>query len=162
MKKISDFLTRIINGLLFLTIVMLIAITFLQVLARFVLHIPIVWTEEVVRISFVWLIFLGGAAAVKEGMHLTLDMFVSSLGRKWQFVFRMTVLLLMLLVSVIILFAGSSYFIRNIGKTVVTIQLPANFLFISAPVSAALMIFFTIEQIIFQSRAYFRKGNSQP
>ncbi|MCL1999920.1 MAG: TRAP transporter small permease subunit, partial [Planctomycetes bacterium] len=61
MKTISDYLGKCITGCLFILMTMLIAVTFFQVLCRFVIKLPAVWTEEVARMSFVWLIFLGAA-----------------------------------------------------------------------------------------------------
>lgn len=158
MKKISDLLSKVICSLLFVFVIVLVSVTFLQVLCRFVFRVPIVWSEEVVRMSFVWLIFLGSAVAVKEGTHLTLDMLVSSFNKKGQYIMRMVVLVITLIAAGIMLYAGFNYVVRNIGKTAVTMPIPSNFVYVSAPVSALLMLFFTVEQLVNQTKAHFRKG----
>lgn len=139
-------------------IIVLVAITFLQVLCRFVFCIPIVWSEEVVRMSFVWVTFLGSAIAVKEWSHLTLDLITSALNQKWQYIVRMITLVLILAAAIIIFYAGSNYVVRNVGKTAVTMQVPSNVVYVSAPISALLMIFFTIEHFIDQTKKHFKKG----
>lgn len=161
MKNLSDFICRIISGSLFVFITILVAITFLQVLARFIFKIPVVWSEEVVRMSFVWLIFLGSAIAVKEGTHLTLDMLVSEFSARWQYIARMSVLALIFIASGVICYGGFSYVLRNIGKTAVTMPIPANIVYISAPIAGLLMMFFTVEQVMNQTAAYFKKGGEQ-
>jgi TRAP-type C4-dicarboxylate transport system permease small subunit len=133
-------------------------VTFLQVLCRFVIHVPVVWSEELVRMSFVWMIFLGAAIALKEGAHLTLDMLVSTLNVKGQYVMRMVVLIIIFIAAGFMCYAGFSYVIRNIGKTAVTMPIPSNCVYISAPISALLMMFFSAEQFIGQIKEGFRKG----
>ncbi len=157
MKKVSDFLSKMISGFLFVFIIVLTAITFLQVLSRFVFRIPIVWSEEVVRMSFVWIIFLGSAIAVKEGTHLTLDMIASAFNERWRHIIRMILLGLIFIAAGIICYAGFNYVIRNIGKTTVTMPIPANVFYISAPISGLLMMFFVIEQFIYQTKEH-QKG----
>jgi TRAP-type C4-dicarboxylate transport system permease small subunit len=146
-KKISDLLGKGITGCLFITLIILIAITLWQVTCRFILFIPVHWSEEVVRMSFVWLIFLGSAAACKDGTHLVLDMLTGKISRKKKFMLHILVLLFMLIVEALILYAGIEYVGRSFGKTTVTLPVPANAVYISVPVSAALMIFFTVETL---------------
>lgn len=160
MKKVSDLLSKIISGFLFIFIIVLTAITFLQVLSRFIFHIPIVWSEEVVRMSFVWIIFLGSAIAVKEGIHLTLDMIVSALSEKWRYIVRLIILGLIFIAAGIICYGGLNYVIRNIGKTAVTMPVPSNASYISAPISGLLMMFFAVEQFINQIKGHQKKGEN--
>lgn len=158
MKKVSDLLSKIISGFIFVFIIVLTATTFLQILSRFVFHIPIVWSEEVVRISFIWIIFLGSAIAVKEGLHLTLDMIVSALSEKWRYIVRLIILGLIFVAAGVISYGGFNYVIRNIGKTAVTMPIPSNVSYISAPISGLLMIFFAIEQFIYRIKEHQKGG----
>jgi len=44
-----------------------------QVVARYVLHVPISWPEELARYVAVWMTFLGVAAAAGSGGQITVD-----------------------------------------------------------------------------------------
>jgi TRAP-type transport system small permease protein len=46
----------------------------LQVLNRFVLHLPIIWSEEVARFIFFWVVLLGAAMSVCGRRHFVLDL----------------------------------------------------------------------------------------
>lgn len=47
----------------------------LQILSRFVGIIPrFIWTEEVARFCFVWIIMIGSAIAVRDGTHFDVDL----------------------------------------------------------------------------------------
>ncbi|MDR2390247.1 MAG: TRAP transporter small permease [Planctomycetota bacterium] len=148
MKTASGFLAKGISFLLFVFISVLICVTFLQVFFRFVVHFPAVWTEEVARMSFAWLIFLGAAVAVRDGTHLALDMLASILPPRLRSALRYWVLGLILVLSGVVLYAGASYCARSIGKTAVTLPVPSNCVYLAVPVSGALMIFFALEKLI--------------
>ncbi len=59
MKRTLEVLVGIILFFMFLT-------TFFQVLARTVLQISAVWSEELARLTYVWMVFLGVAVLVKD------------------------------------------------------------------------------------------------
>lgn len=49
------------------------AVTFAQVLTRYVTSDPIIWSEEVARYLFVWITLIGAAAGVRVHAHFGLD-----------------------------------------------------------------------------------------
>lgn len=128
--------------------ILLVAVTFLQVLARFVLKIPVSWSQEMVRLCFVWIIFLGSAIAIKEGTHLTLDMLTSHLPVPVQRIVRIGILLLTLVCAAFLLYGGGRYCINCASKTMLTLPLPANVMYVSMPVSAVIMIWYLVENLI--------------
>ena len=58
---------RHLVGLLLVAITVL---TILQIAFRFLLDSPLVWSEEVARLSIVWMTFLGAAVCCWDGTHL--------------------------------------------------------------------------------------------
>ena len=50
------------------------AVTFAQVFARYVLSSPLIWSEELARYLFVWIVLIGAAAAVRLNEHFGLDL----------------------------------------------------------------------------------------
>lgn len=48
----------------------------LQIVARFILHAPIPWSEELLTYSFVWTSFLGASLAVNSLAHFNVDCLV--------------------------------------------------------------------------------------
>jgi len=53
-----------------------VAVVFLQVIARYVLQIPIGWTEEVARFAFIWMVFLGIAITERQKAHFRITFVV--------------------------------------------------------------------------------------
>lgn len=60
-------------------LVVVIAATCWGVLTRYITEQPAAWTGEVAGIAFAWLVFVGAAAGVKYGAHMSIDMLVVQL-----------------------------------------------------------------------------------
>ena len=56
----------------------------LGVFARFVLHRPIVWTDELASILFLWLAMLGSVIALQRGQHMRLTAIVTTRPPLWR------------------------------------------------------------------------------
>ena len=51
----------------------LILVVFIQVVARNILQVPMIWTLDVAQLLFSWCIFLGAALAFRKGQHYVVD-----------------------------------------------------------------------------------------
>ena len=54
-----------------------IGVLFWGVVARFVLHRPLVWSDELASILFLWLAMLGSVVALRRGEHMRMTALVS-------------------------------------------------------------------------------------
>lgn len=60
------------------------AVVLLQIVGRYILTNPFIWTEEVTRLLLIWLAYLAGAAVTRRGMHIAVDMFLRALPSRRQ------------------------------------------------------------------------------
>ncbi len=60
-------------------------VIFVQVIARYVLKIPLPWTEEFARFAFIWLIFLANALAERHNEHFRVSYFVEQAPRRVRY-----------------------------------------------------------------------------
>jgi TRAP-type C4-dicarboxylate transport system permease small subunit len=60
--------------------VMLVSTMFVEVLRRELLSYSSIWGEEIVRYSFIYLAWIGAAAAVKERGHIRIDVILQYVG----------------------------------------------------------------------------------
>jgi TRAP-type C4-dicarboxylate transport system permease small subunit len=58
-------------------LLLILAVT--QVVFRYVLMIPLPWTEELARFTLVWVTFLGAASVTRRKLHLAVDILISKL-----------------------------------------------------------------------------------
>ncbi|WP_426413414.1 TRAP transporter large permease subunit [Bradyrhizobium ganzhouense] len=61
-----------------------VVILFVGIVARALFHRPIVWTDELASILFLWLAMLGSAIAVQRSGHMRLTFFVAKFPRRAQ------------------------------------------------------------------------------
>jgi len=67
------------EGLCALLLAVMVLITFVTVLTRYLLDLPLSYVDQLVPNLFVWITFLGAAAAVKRGAHLGLSLVADAL-----------------------------------------------------------------------------------
>ena len=82
LKKLSKLVNGILNVLIVLTLAMMCILVFGNVVLRYVFNSGITWSEEMSRFLFVWMVFLGAIAALKENMHLGVDIVINALPHK--------------------------------------------------------------------------------
>src|SRR5262245_66399091 len=67
---------RIEAGIIVLLVFCLTAVTFAQVITRYGLGDPLIWSEELARYLFVWVSMIGAALAIRQGGHFGLDLLI--------------------------------------------------------------------------------------
>ena len=75
-KPFFNFEQRVVmieQWVIFATLVALVVILFIQVLFRFLLGLPLDWTEEAARLLFAWLVYIGAAHALYRAQHFVVD-----------------------------------------------------------------------------------------
>ena len=74
MKAILDWYHRVLTWLLVATVGILIIPVTLQIVSRYTALIPSwIWTEELSRFLFIWMIMLGAMIGVREHTHFEVD-----------------------------------------------------------------------------------------
>ncbi len=78
MKILADVI-GLMAGILFL---LLFIVNIVQILNRYLFGISFLWIPDLTRLLFVWVVFLGGAAAYIRGQHLMIDFVKNKLSEK--------------------------------------------------------------------------------
>ena len=129
---------KIIAVLIFVMVVMVAA----QVLGRYVFHSSLSFTEEIVRYLFVWATFIGAAAAVRGGRHLSISSGIRLLPasvRRWNGVLCWTGAAVFATVLVVYGIRVVSLQIRT-GQTTAALGFPMWIVGLAIPVSAVLLM----------------------
>lgn len=74
LMKFNKFIYTIEKYLLGFIMFGLVAVLFINVIFRFVLFIPSAWADELARFTFIWLVFLGGSAAMYNWEHIDINL----------------------------------------------------------------------------------------
>ena len=147
-----DAMTSIAKYVIGALVSAIVIITLAAVWWRYVLNAPLAWPEQISRIFFVWVTFVGAAVLYREKLHVAIDMFVVMLPRPAQRLAGWLVEALVLGFNVVFLVFGLKLSIDTLGQTYGALDIsPASYYF-AAPVSAGMMILYFLEELINPAR----------
>lgn len=114
-----------------------------QVVFRYALGRPLVWTEEVARYLYIWTCYLGAALAFRRGMHVRIGALVDRLppaARRW--VHRLGLLGTAAFLGVLAV-QGTKLAWLSHTTLAITFPLPWSVIYAGAVVSSSLMLLYT-------------------
>ncbi|SNT09467.1 TRAP transporter, DctM subunit [Tardiphaga sp. OK246] len=131
-----------------LLVVAEVIILFIGVVARYGFHRPLIWSDELSSILFLWLAMLGSAVAFRRGEHMRMTALVASVGpRMWAFldVVGTSAALAFLLMIVAPSF---EYAYEESYITTPALQIANSFRAAALPVGISLMIVFALLRLV--------------
>lgn len=87
--KLMDIIDVIVQKMLIVFAGLMTTAVILQVLCRYVLKYPLVWTEEAARYLMVWMVFIGTSCIIKKWDNINVDVFIKMLKEKNQRIMMM-------------------------------------------------------------------------
>lgn len=148
MIRVLDTVHLILKLLLGLMIAMLLIPVSMQILSRYTGIIPrYIWTEEVARFSFVWIIMLGAICAVRDGSHFDLDVLPGSKNRRVELVKLLVAQFAIATVGGFFVIYGIKFVSFGWHQTSEIFELPMGWIFVSWPIAGVLFIVFSLEKI---------------
>ena len=81
LKKLNQLGERYLTLPLYTMVVITI---FMEVFRRFFLSYSSIWSEEIARYAFIYISWIGAAAAIKERAHIRIDVVLPLLSNKWK------------------------------------------------------------------------------
>ncbi|MFK4826061.1 TRAP transporter small permease [Paenochrobactrum sp. BZR 588] len=154
-KLIHTFLLWIIAALIFA----MMGVTFTQVLARYALANSLSWSEEVGRYIFVWITFLGMAAAFQSRAHIALDFLVSLLPVKFSNKLVVFNALLVAVVGGALLLGGLALMKFGMNQKSAALGLPMYLVYSVIPFSGLTLCYFALREA--WKRATLSEGNAK-
>lgn len=142
MKKIYEAYNRIEKTVVGVIMLLLIVMGFVQVLFRFVLHMPLAWTEELLTFCMIWVAYLGSSAAANERKHILVSMFIDMLPKRLRLGFTVFSQILWLICTLLMAYLGGYVALNYINRGAVTLggQFPYWVAAIAIPISMILMV----------------------
>jgi TRAP-type transport system small permease protein len=120
-----------------------------QIVCRFVLSISVPWTEEISRLLFIWLAYLGAAIGLREGTLIVIDTLPLMMGPRGRAVLDPIVRIVSLAV-IVFLFGASIPLVRSVWSTTLpTVDWISNgWAYLAFTVSFALMILHSVVPLL--------------
>ena len=143
--------------LAFSVAVLVIPVT-LQIISRYTALIPsYIWTEEMARFLFIWLVMIGAMVGVRESAHFEVDVW-PTLSRRGEAAVRITARLGVLAMSLIFVFGGIEFTRFAWYRTSELADLPLWMIHIAWPVAGVSWIVFLGEQFVDEVRILLGRG----
>lgn len=144
---VVKWLTKVLEVVLVAIIALQAVVMGSSVVFRYILNSPIIWTDEIVRYSLIWMTFAGAALAAKDGTHIVVDVIDSVLpprGQKITNVFADIVIVAFMLFLLIYGVKMTDYQRGSLGETLQWLN--HSYIYVSIPIGAAATIMLTISK----------------
>lgn len=156
MKKISRKLTllvecldRFISRLLFVFLLVMAIIAFAQVCTRYLFNFSIVWSEELCRYLFIWVIFLAIPSLLFRAGLTSFDVLRSRTRGRKRILLDLFVAVGELLFLWLLYWGSYPFVLRQIGQVSTALPISMALVYVVVPISAVLGIFVMVERILF-------------
>ena len=148
MRELLEGYYRLLKLLLTVLMFVLIVPVSLQILSRYTGIIPrFIWTEEIARFCFVWIILIGAMIAVRDGAHFDVDLLPHSENPKVELTFRLIIYAGMALVALTFLRYGYDFAILGSRQRSEISGLPMLTIYGAWPLAGATWLLFLGEKI---------------
>jgi len=150
----------------FLTVLMVIAVALLiipitlQIISRYTALIPsYIWTEELSRFLFIWMVMLGAMIGVREGTHFDVDLW-PELQPRSAALLRLVSNAFVLIFALIFAWWGIKFVQFGWDQDSELAELPMRYIFIAWPVAGFSWILFLGESSIEAWRVFSGKSGA--
>jgi TRAP-type C4-dicarboxylate transport system permease small subunit len=140
MKNVSLFGNRIGEVLLVLFLSALTIVVFLQVLFRYVFHLPLFWTEETARYCLIWASMLGAGYALRHGQHIAVTYVVDRLPERFYRAATRLAQVAVLAIIVVILWGGIELVWITRNQISPALRIPMSYPYLAMPTGAVFML----------------------
>jgi len=148
MKKILDGYQTLLRWLMVATVAILMVPITMQVISRYTALIPsYIWTEELSRFVFIWMVMLGAMIAVRDGTHFDVDVW-PTLKPRANAMLRIATNLLILVFALVYVYWGIEFVQFGWNQSSELAELPMTYIFIAWPLSGITWVVFLGEQFL--------------
>lgn len=155
MKMLINAYYRLLQILLAVLMAMIIIPVAMQILSRYTGLIPrYIWTEEIARFCFMWIVMLGAMIAVRDGTHFDVDI-LPKFSPKMEALLRIFVSIAMLVMALIFVWYGYAFAKFGSIQTSEIAGLPMLTIYIAWPLAGLTWVVFLGEKLLSDGKVLF-------
>ena len=148
MKTLTDWCHRLLVWLLIGTVAVLVVPVTLQIISRYTALIPAyIWTEELARFTFIWMVMLGAMIGVREATHFEVDVW-PVLGPRPNALLHIVSDLLVLVFAVVFIWWGIEFTHFGWDQLSEIAELPMWTIFVAWPIAGLTWTLFLGEHFV--------------
>jgi len=147
-RRFTDAYAKLLSHLLSLSVLVLVFPVTLQIFSRFTDLLPhYIWTEEMARLLFVWMVMIGAMLGVRESAHFIVDVWPRMSPRP-SAALNLVASLAVLVLAVVFLWFGIEFTQFGWNRISELAELPLWMIHIAWPLTGAVWIVFLGEQVV--------------
>lgn len=137
-RKFCNILNKLAEASLAISMVAMLVCVFCQVLFRFLLKLPLFWTEETARYLMVFAVFIGCSVGICRDSHLGFTFVLERCSPHLQLIMHMISYVGMFLLNAYIIYYGIMVVLRNTYQISAALQVPMWIFYCILPLSGIL------------------------
>jgi TRAP-type C4-dicarboxylate transport system permease small subunit len=146
MRKFIDGYYRLLNWLLVATVAILIFPVSLQIFSRMTDLLPsYIWTEEMARFFFIWMIMIGAMVGIRDSAHFDVDLW-PELAPRPNALLRVVSNVFVLVLALVFLWYGIQFVQFGWSQNSELAELPMPFIFVAWPLAGFTWLLFLGEK----------------
>lgn len=153
MKPIDKLFTtidRVIEFLLFIVIMVMLCVGVAQIVARYVLHSSLSWSEELMRYLYVWMTMIGTSLAIRRNSFTVIDAIANLIRKKSDkagLVLYGFITILQILFFSLLAVYGWQLSSRNFAQLSPAMRFPIGIAYLALPLGGVLGVTYTLISI---------------
>ena len=147
-RKADRITGKIVDTIAVILLIFIFILGLAQVFWRWVLNNPIVWSEEMIRLTYVWICYLGWVIAERADTHIRITIFSSRFpktAQKWLQIFCHVLCIIM---SVLMVIYGIQLVKVGLKRTAVSFPLNYAVVYLMGPVCNFIIMLYEIAELI--------------
>jgi TRAP-type C4-dicarboxylate transport system permease small subunit len=147
-RRFTGWYAWALSWLLAISVAILIVPVSLQIFSRYTALIPsYIWTEEMARFLFIWMIMIGAMLGIREGTHFEVDLW-PQMGARAQAALNLVVGLAVLALALVFVWAGIEFTRFAWNRISELAELPLWLIHIAWPLTGASWLVFQGEKMV--------------
>lgn len=161
LNTIDKYLTMLLRFVLGMSSLVIFVVTFAAVVFRYLLHAPLPWSQDVIRLGFTYMIYFGAAYCVRENANLNIDVGLSLLSKRKRILVEILINIILFGFFIFLLVFGLQFAETGISQTSSYLMLPMKIYYMGIPLSGAFMAFYVVMNIIKQIKRLANKEGGE-
>jgi TRAP-type transport system small permease protein len=148
-----------------LTLLLLCAMVFTtgaQVASRYLLDLPLIWTEETGRHLMIWMVFLASTVVYRRGQHIAIDLFGGHLGPRGRAILGIVITLLLAFFFFLMIRYGWELTTRTMNQRSSALRYPMGYAYAALPVGGVLLLLYAVENLVGHARVLLGREPPAP
>lgn len=140
-------LSQVVEGLLLVMMVVLCADVFLGVFSRYVMARTFTWYDEIARLLFVWIVFLGALVGVRRSAHFRLHLLVDRFPPGLRRVAHVVGVLVVMGFGLLLIQQGWKLVELGQFQRTPVMGLSKRYVYLSVPAGGALIVLYSLPHL---------------